>query len=500
MKRLALLYKKIKNILILIFIKDKSQYTANKVLLFTLLTIFLFSLLIGDKIKRPALQIENNYVQRFYLALVEPLADLSRRLHTADILPVTRRFFLRLTELEKAPQWEEDFFYDNPQNSHADSVSNAEKHTDSEDKKGQTKSDSEIPTAEKIKSFAKQDAVIPAGPQKETIPAEPAEKETPPLQKEEPEIKPKQEKEPITIKEKKQESPPKKESGKKQQQQKKELTLKQTPQQKQTPKIQKPAKLSPHIVRNFSPNTETADTGADEFSASHPLRILMIGDSQMRYLAGGALRILGTDSDIRIDEISVLSSGFIRTDYYNWPKKLETLFAAQKNKTAYGAAIVILGMNDNQSFYLYGKPYEPGTAEWEKRYKKRIKNHLDVLLTYVPKVYLLGMPKVRNKEYDKTLHYIEKMQQEVVKEYDKQKVECISLTAIAPGKNALYMDMFQTPSGNKIQLMNTDGMHYTFSGGKYIMQEILQKIRKDFRFKKKDKTATENLKNNGTQN
>jgi len=80
------------------------------------------------------------------------------------------------------------------------------------------------------------------------------------------------------------------------------------------------------------------------------LRILMIGDSQMHSIAAGFLRLTGQNSSIRVKEISVHSSGFIRSDYYNWPKKLKNVFEESQNEP-YDIAVIFLGMNDYQNFY-----------------------------------------------------------------------------------------------------------------------------------------------------
>ena len=96
-------------------------------------------------------------------------------------------------------------------------------------------------------------------------------------------------------------------------------------------------------------------------SEENPLHVFMFGDSQVFSLGSGLSRLAGKDSPIVIESLPIHSSGFIRADYYNWPAKLQDTFSAG----SYEAAIMMLGMNDYQSFWDNdGKVMKKHTPEW----------------------------------------------------------------------------------------------------------------------------------------
>ena len=206
----------------------------------------------------------------------------------------------------------------------------------------------------------------------------------------------------------------------------------------------------------------------------------MIGDSQMHSIAAGFLRLTGQNSSIRVKEISVHSSGFIRSDYYNWPKKLKNVFAESKNEP-YDIAVIFLGMNDYQNFYAdNGKVLVKETEDWESAYRDKIKTHLDILSANTKKVYWLGMPIVRNKIYNAQLLYIEDLHKKIALEYSETMLQKISLSSIVPGDGVPYSDTVKTSDGKKINLMKDDGHHYTVSGGEYVMKPFLELLYKDW--------------------
>lgn len=234
--------------------------------------------------------------------------------------------------------------------------------------------------------------------------------------------------------------------------------------------------------------TDTSKTLTEKqqfhYTAQNPLKVLMIGDSQMQSIAGGFIRALGENAPVKIKDISVHSSGFVRSDYYNWPKKLETIFAETKD-SPYDAAIIFLGMNDYQNFYSSnGKVLIKESKDWEISYKEKIKKHLDILLSNTKKIYWLGMPLVRNKVYNEDLKYIDKLHEQVAEEYGNNLVR-FSMIKIAPGDGMEYVDIIQKPDGTKIKLMRDDGIHYTISGGEYIMQKFLDVLYSDWEISKK---------------
>ena len=218
------------------------------------------------------------------------------------------------------------------------------------------------------------------------------------------------------------------------------------------------------------------------YDETNPFHLLMIGDSQMYGLANGLKKLTSGQDSIEITDISIHSSGFVRGDYYNWEKKLENVF---KSKTAgyYHAVVILLGMNDYQDIYSGNSLFVRETKEWEVQYRDKIIRVINLLLLNTKKVYWLGMPVVRRASYNDDLQYIEKVQARVANEYNHAGLTRIALSSIAPGDGVPYTDTIQREDGKIIRLMKADGIHYTISGGQYIMEGFLKKLYKEWYIK-----------------
>lgn len=214
-------------------------------------------------------------------------------------------------------------------------------------------------------------------------------------------------------------------------------------------------------------------------SAENPLRVYVFGDSQVYSLGIGLSRLAGKDSAIAVDYLPVHSSGFIRQDYFSWNQKLADTFA----ETAYDAGVVMMGMNDYQNFWTdEGVVAVKETAFWEEEYKKKCRSVLDTALLYLPRVYWLGMPLVKNSTYAGHLAYIGRIQQEVAAEYSPDVLAYIPLQDAVPGAGKPYTDTLVTGSGKRLKVMSDDGSHFTVEGGQLAMRPLFDRLCADFPF------------------
>ena len=218
-------------------------------------------------------------------------------------------------------------------------------------------------------------------------------------------------------------------------------------------------------------------------SAQAPLRLFCFGDSQMRSIAAGMVRALGSDTSIVIQDLSVPSSGFLRSDYYNWPQKLESLFTEQKTGERFDAAVIFLGMNDYQDMWTTGGIIlTAGTPEWEEVYRKMVKTHLDTALASVPRLYWLGLPVVRSAAYNEKLDYLNTVHASIAEEYDANKLIRISLRSFVERYGQGYIGAIRPEGKTWIPLMQSDGIHYTIEGGEYLMKQFIARLHRDYAF------------------
>lgn len=214
-------------------------------------------------------------------------------------------------------------------------------------------------------------------------------------------------------------------------------------------------------------------------SRENPLRVFMFGDSQVFSLGSGLSRLAGRDSPVTVDFLAIHSSGFIRGDYYNWPTKLADTFREKPCE----AAVMMLGMNDYQSFWNNrGEIMKKGTPEWEDAYREKCRSLIDVALTYVPRLYWIGMPAVKNRSYDTNLAYIDSVQNSLVGEYSPDTLVRLSLREVFPGTAKEYTDSITNGDGKSLKVMNDDGTHFTVEGGQVVMKPFFDRLSQDFLF------------------
>ena len=219
------------------------------------------------------------------------------------------------------------------------------------------------------------------------------------------------------------------------------------------------------------------------YSARMPLRMFFFGDSQMRSIAAGMTRALGSDTSIAVRDLSVPSSGFLRSDYYNWPQKLEAVFAGQKDGERFDAAVIFLGMNDYQDMWTTGGIIlTAGSPEWEEVYRKMVKVHLDTALASVPRLYWLGLPVVRSAAYNEKMQYLNAVHDSVAEEYDSKKLVRISLKSLVEQYGTGYIGAIKPKGSVWISLMQSDGIHYTIEGGEYLMKRFIDRLHRDYVF------------------
>lgn len=217
------------------------------------------------------------------------------------------------------------------------------------------------------------------------------------------------------------------------------------------------------------------------YSVENPLKLYIFGDSQISSLGVGFDRLTKNIAAIKTDHLGIISSGFIRDEYYNWSAKL----ADVASKNTYDAAIFMLGMNDNIDFVGdEGTTVLRGTKEWEDYYTKRCCALLDEMITEFPRIYWLGMPKTKSKKYDDHLIYIDTIHKKIAKMYDPTVLIRVSVRNIFPGKDEKYRDNNYFPNGDVLRVMGDDGIHFTISGGQWVMESLYQKIITDFEFEK----------------
>lgn len=95
--------------------------------------------------------------------------------------------------------------------------------------------------------------------------------------------------------------------------------------------------------------------------------VLVIGDFMGAGLAEGLAPVYAENPNVRVVDRTNGSSGFVRDDFYDWPRKVGELIDAEKP----AAVLVMIGANDRQQMRVGETREAPLTDAWSKEYAVR---------------------------------------------------------------------------------------------------------------------------------
>ena len=102
--------------------------------------------------------------------------------------------------------------------------------------------------------------------------------------------------------------------------------------------------------------------------ATGATRLAVFGDSMAIDLAKALERFYAEDPNISIMTQGVGSSGFVRPDFFDWPKTI----GEQITANSFDIAVFIIGINDRQKMKLNAETYGSLTPEWTAEYSARV--------------------------------------------------------------------------------------------------------------------------------
>lgn len=119
--------------------------------------------------------------------------------------------------------------------------------------------------------------------------------------------------------------------------------------------------------------------------------VLVVGDFMASGLAEGLDTTFADNAGVRIVSRSNGSSGFVRDDFYDWPKQIKSLIETEKP----AAVVVMMGSNDRQQMRVGDVREQPRSENWNKEYERRINAFGEAIAsTKVPFLWV-GMPAFR---------------------------------------------------------------------------------------------------------
>jgi uncharacterized protein len=151
-----------------------------------------------------------------------------------------------------------------------------------------------------------------------------------------------------------------------------------------------------------SPSTSPAATRSQPLSdtvlakpekAEDAKTVLVVGDFMAGGLAEGLDTAFETEAGVRIVDKSGGSSGFVRSDVFDWPQSIAGLVSEAKPSVV----VVMIGTNDRQQMVVGGAREQIQSPAWTAEYDKRVSSFTTALkLSGVPVVWV-GLPPFKQQ-------------------------------------------------------------------------------------------------------
>jgi uncharacterized protein len=122
--------------------------------------------------------------------------------------------------------------------------------------------------------------------------------------------------------------------------------------------------------------------------------VLVVGDFMAGAVAEGLTDAFADSANVKIVEKWNGSSGFVRSDYYDWPASLPAIIAETKPS----AIIIMLGTNDRQQILAGADRLTLGTPAWGQEYEKRVRALTEAVKAGGAPALWVGQPALRSSQ------------------------------------------------------------------------------------------------------
>ena len=228
-----------------------------------------------------------------------------------------------------------------------------------------------------------------------------------------------------------------------------------------------------------SPHQHPQPAAKERFTAAHPLRVWVAGDSLAEVPGQSLERITGEGGSIDVLTVeSRLATGLTRPDVYNWFTRFPQAVAHLKPRVA----VLSFGADDSHD-YMTGGPAGAsigpiGSASWAREYRRRVAGVTSELNADGVYVVWLGIPISRSPDRNVRFRFIDHILASVARADPKgaSYIDAYSLFA----RGGEYHDYLRSPSGQLVLMRAADGVHYTSPAGDLVANAVIARLRQVF--------------------
>lgn len=210
------------------------------------------------------------------------------------------------------------------------------------------------------------------------------------------------------------------------------------------------------------------------FPEQNRYRLYVFGDSLGDGIWAGLYRAFNPDGNMDIVKKSRVSTGFVRTDYFDWNKSLAGILAAEKVHIA----VIMVGANDMQPIRVSGKWHKIGSDGWRDIYAARIDKFIKRLKAGKAAVYWVGLPIMRSPKHNAAMEVMNEIFRERAFVNGVKFVDTWNGFADQFGR---YSAFGPDLNGQVGRLRANDGVHFTIRGYRKLAHFVEREIRRDMR-------------------
>ncbi len=199
-------------------------------------------------------------------------------------------------------------------------------------------------------------------------------------------------------------------------------------------------------------------------------RLVVFGDSMAVDISKALERLYSEDPNIIVINQGVGSSGFVRPDFFDWPKTAAEQVAAN----SFDIAIMIAGINDRQTLKVGDQSLKALTPEWDTAYQERIASFVSAVRGANKPLIWIGLPPMSKSDYSNAMNQISGLQRLAV---FGGGAEFLDIYDRFVGEDGKYSSSGPDLNGNRVRMRKDDGIHFSAAGADKVAFYLSQTIK-----------------------
>jgi uncharacterized protein len=200
---------------------------------------------------------------------------------------------------------------------------------------------------------------------------------------------------------------------------------------------------------------------------ARPLRVLFAGDSLSTGPAvffdrwGAATGAVATTLDNRG------SSGLVRPDFLNWPRRLEADIAASDPHVV----VFMVGANDDQGLVVGGVARRSGDPLWQEEYRRRAARVMRLATAGGRRLVWVGMPPMRPSPYGRAIATIDRVISDEARLHPGVSYVDPALSVGTAEGN--FAALLPDRGGRRVAMRAPDGIHLSSAGAQRVSSQVV---------------------------